>query len=202
MKIIEIDSRNRLLTDGQRMFIEITNVIPVAYVTASQSDQEMIAEYRWRLINDKLVTTVPSGSVEVRTTLDSMLFSMSRTQTLPHTNNNIFDYSRENLRLSPSKGKNQILINTGSALLLLPNAQTAIIDPWDVAKVEPYNWSCKVLRGQPTVMTKYSLGGRLHSVQLSRLLLDIQPNDARVVTHKNGDVYDYRRSNLNLRNRK
>ena len=186
--------KNAYSVSGSSILINCGN----ATVTASTSDLDPLSQYRWRVIDGIPVTTRMSGSLEYRTTIDSVLLGVDRTVTLPRRDRNVLNSQRENIKMSPSARENVITTKGQVSYLILPNAQTVVFDSDDAELVNQYTWYCLVYRGQPTIMARYNDGSGTRKVQLPRLLLGLTRQDSRSVKHRNDDRMDCRRQNLYL----
>lgn len=184
--------KNVYTISGSALLIHCGN----ATVTSSASDQDTLGQYRWRVIDGLAVTTKHSGSLEFRTTIDSVLLGVDRTVTLPRRDKNPLNAQRENIKMSPSARENVITTKGQVSYLILPNAQTVVFDSADAELVNQYTWYSLVYRGQPTIMARYNDGTGTRKVQLPRLLLGLTRQDSRSVKHRNDDRMDCRKRNL------
>lgn len=178
------------------MYVELDNVTPSVYMSCSVEDQQVISEYRWRVIDGLPVTTKASGTMEYRHTFDSIVCNVHRNSSLTRRDKNPFNCQRQNMSMSPSKRENVILRGEDFSYLVLPNAQTVLIDTDDIDLVSQYLWYPLVYRGQQVIMSRYTDGQTVKKVQLPRLLVGVTPQNCQGVRHINNDRMDCRKENL------
>lgn len=188
--------KNRISVSGSVLFVECDNVTPSVFMSCSVEDEVIIGEYRWRVIDGVPVTTKTSGSLEYRHTFDSVVLGVDRNSSLTRRDKNPLNCQRTNLSMSPSKRENVVLHGDEVSYIVLPNAQTVLIDTEDIPLVTQYLWYSLVYRGQQVVMSRFVDGENTRKVQLPRLLMNLDGQSSRSVKHRNGDRMDCRRSNL------
>jgi len=194
--------KNRTVVSGSVLFVEMDNVTPSVYMSCSVDDIDVIKEYRWRVIDGSPVTTKTSGTLEYRHTFDSIVLGVDRNGWLTRRDKNVLNCQRTNLSMSPSKRENVILRGEDVSYIVLPNAQTVLIDTEDMELVSQYLWYSIVYRGHQVVMSRYMDKEATRKVQLPRLLLQLDGQSSRSVKHHNGDRLDCRKQNLYIVNSK
>ena len=193
---------NQITQHNSNLFVELTNVEPHVFFTGSLEDQPMIESHRWRYINEQVVTTVIGDGMEMRATIESLMCDADRKTVMIHRNGNRLDYTRENLTFMVRASKQNTIVRSGdAALVLLPNAQTATIDLEDINKVRPYYFRFWYDKGRQRGIIYAHLhdsSGNTVRRTLARCVLNLNPKDSRTIVHLNGDTFDCRKSNLRI----
>lgn len=184
------------IDSGNIIFVRCSSVTGERFVTASCEHQHVLSQHRWRVINDVPVTTLLSGSLEYKHTIDYVLYGTNRTTFLTRRDNNPMNCIRENVRMSPGTRENVIVTKDAISYLLLPNAQTVLIDTTDVELISHYLWYSMIYRNSLIIISRYADGGLIKKIQLSRLIMGVNLKSSHWVKHKNQDKLDCRRDNL------
>lgn len=189
-------SKNIYHTSGSVTYIELNNVTPSRFLSCSREDVDTLTQYRWRYIDGQPVTTKLHNDLEVRHTIDSILYNVDRLTLLTRRDKNVLNCQRDNVSMSPSRKQNVFVEHAEVTYLLLPNAQTVLIDTESVPLVSSYLWYALSHRGNVSIMAKYLTDGAVRRVQLPRLLLGLSLQDNRPVRFRNNDRFDCRMINM------
>lgn len=187
--------KSDVVISGSLLFLK-TYGKDVQTLSCSLQDYELVTTHRFRWALDRAVTTTIEEGKEVMTTLDSLLMGMPRSVSVVHRNGNPTDYTRENLSLMGGSKTNTIITQGDLSYLILPNAETVMIDTEVIPRIQAYTFSVVIQRGQSLLQASYKENGLERKIQLPRLILGLSPQDRRPVRFKNGDVFDCRRDNL------
>jgi hypothetical protein len=178
----------------EHYYFTTKGILP-AWVTASVEDAQVIGAKRWRHVDGRIVTTEQGETYEWSITLDSLLLGVDRQATVHKRDGNPLNFARENLIL----GSGNDYVGQGDmTYLVLPDAQTALIDTEDVEYTQPHKWAGIKRRGQFIVETNMYEGGTRRRVRLGHFLLGLDDQRNKVLTHLNGDTLDFRKQNLVL----
>jgi hypothetical protein len=193
--------KNQIYEDGDKIYIKLTNIVPEVFISASCEDLDLISEHRWRLISTQVITTIPSGTIEITQTLDSILTGISRKKTVRKINGNLLDYTRRNISLT-QRSSNQIIDNDkDTSYLIVKGVPPIIIDKEDVIQIEKFYWTNIKIKGEDTLLTVYREDDKSRRRQLARYILGLSITDSRVIWYANGDRFDCRKQNLMLKPR-
>lgn len=187
---------------ADHLYIALTNVPVPVYATASIEDLPVLANHRWRYINEQVVTTVlTDAGYEAPIAIQNVLLGKKRDAVTGLRNGLYLDARRSNLIGFKSTGKpNRITINRDVATIHTADG-TVTIDAADVPLVKNYQWSL-VTNGKLMIRAQAKTPkGRTTMIQLPRLLLGAT-SPTKAVTYLNGDRTDCRRANLVLGTRK
>lgn len=187
--------KSDVVVSGSLLFLK-THGKDVHTLSCSLQDYELVTSHRFRWALNRAVTTTIENGKEVVTTLDSLLMGMPRSVSVVHRNDNPTDYTRENLSLVGGSKTNTIITQGDLSYLVLPNAETVMIDTDSIPLIQSYTFSIVIQRQQALIQAVYRDNGLERKVQLPRLILGLSPHDRRSVRFLNGDLFDCRRSNL------
>jgi hypothetical protein len=81
----------------------------------------------------------------------------------------------------------------------LSDGSVALVDPVDIARVARYDWQAPLCGERYVVGLDFSDGPCPDLIFMHRLLADAGPDD--IVLHRNGDILDNRRDNLQVQRR-
>ena len=165
-------------------------------ITASVCDIEALAPYRWRIIADRVVTTLPSDKgYETLATVEHIIYGIAREKTLPRRNKIAADITRSNVLLSASRVDNPIIEDGDTSYLILPNAMMVLVDTADVPLISQYRWYSSNTKNGPVVLSR-TTGDHARTIQLNRLILGILHDTRKNCWFMSSDKLDMRRSNM------
>lgn len=167
-------------------------------VTGSVGDIDIWNSHRWRLVNDEVVTTVHNGEYEVPISAGNVLLGLSKSAHVVRRTQNPYDYRREVFTLTPTNRNNSILTKGDVSYLVTTDGKTVRLDTADVEKVRNYVWTTHTNNTSTSIYTRTTISGTTKRLQLARLILGLPLGSHVRVRHRNGDVYDVRRENLEI----
>lgn len=189
--------KNEHFIEQDRLYIRCHTLSDVtAYMTASVSDTDTLSQYRWRLIDDRVVTTRVSGAMECSHTIDSVLTGCEKNVTLQRKDGHLLNVTRENIRYSSGRKENTYIMSNDTAYLILNGSQTVLLDSDMIPTLSGYYFYPLTVRNNIVIFTQSTLSGKIKRTTLPKVILG-KPHDERVsVRFRNGDHLDCRRANM------
>jgi hypothetical protein len=198
----EFGTKNNILIDKKNLFVLLDNVDPSIVVTADSSSIQLFQQYRWRWINNKMITEYTGSVIQY----DRMLVSSS--QDAKNKQNDPFDMRLKNLvntsrMLGKSSENAYRQIDHTSIALQLNQGVEVIIDRCLHERIKDYRWLyCEIEQGNHLnrVIKAYvrdGAGKKIKSLYLDRYLINCTDR-TMLVKHLNGDILDCRLENMVL----
>ena len=168
-------------------------------ITGSACDADIWSAHRWRFVGGQLITTEHTGEYERAINAANVLFNVPKSVKVVRKSKNPYDYQRTSLSLTPSTGTNTWLPDGNVTYLITTNGKTVIMDTEDVPNVNRYVFTSHVSSGKVAIYTRSTTDGMSHRYSLYRLILRVPHHSRTTVTYLNGDCFDLRKKNMQLR---